>query len=205
MNVIRSFIAISLSPEIYQNLEGVLRELKSRLPGAAVRWVPAKNIHLTLKFLGDVSVANVDMLTKMLQTEASRHQPFEISVGGLGAFPTTHRPRVVWVGLQAPAELISLQRGVDVETARLGYASEDRPFSPHLTLGRVSRNASPEEIRQLSEVLEHYKVGFLGAARVQSVHLYRSDLQPSGAVYTRMFAASIATTTAEDEDATGRK
>jgi 2'-5' RNA ligase len=192
MNVIRSFIAISLSPEIYHNLEGALSELKRLSPGVAVRWAPVKNIHLTLKFLGDVSVTNVDILTKMLQAEVARHPSFEISVGELGAFPSTRRPRVVWAGVQAPAELLSLQRGVDLETARLGYPSEDRPFSPHLTLGRVSRNARPAEIHQLSETLERSKVGFLGAVRVQAVHLYRSDLQPNGAVYTRLFTAPLA-------------
>ncbi len=197
MNVIRSFIAISLSVEIYQNLEGVLGELKKRLPGTAVRWVPAKNIHLTIKFLGDVSAANVDILEKILQAEAARHQPFEISVGELGAFPSARRPRVVWVGVQAPAELIALQRGVEAEMIRLGYPPDERPFSPHLTLGRVSRNARPDEIRALSEILGQYKVGFLGATRAQSVNLYRSDLQPSGAVYTRLFAAALASATGQ--------
>ena len=192
MNVIRAFIAISLSDEIHHGLEQVLQDLKSRLSGGAVRWVPAKNIHLTIKFLGEVSVASLDMLTTMLQTEAARHLLFEFSVGGLGAFPSPHRPRVVWVGVEAPAELAGLQRGVEAEMARLGYAPEERPFSPHLTIGRVTRNASQDELRQLSSVLETYKVGFLGVTRVQAIHLFRSDLQPSGAIYTRLHSAALA-------------
>lgn len=192
MNVIRAFIAISLSEEIHLGLEQVLRDLKSRLPDGAVRWAPGKNIHLTIKFLGDVSLAGLDLLTTMLQTEASRHSQFDFSVGGLGAFPTPRRPRVVWVGVEAPAELASLHRGVEAEMARLGYAPEERPFSPHLTLGRVTRNADPGELHQLSAVLDTYKVGFLGVTRVQAIHLFRSDLQPSGAIYTRLHSAPLA-------------
>lgn len=191
MNVIRAFIAINLSEEVHQGLEQVLHDLKSRLPGGAVRWVPGKNIHLTIKFLGDVSLASLEMLTTMLQTEAARHPQFEFSVGGLGAFPTPHRPRVIWVGIEAPAELASLQRGVETEMARLGYAPEERPFSPHLTLGRVTRNVDPGELRRLSDVLETYKVGFLGVTRVDAIHLYRSDLQSSGAVYTRLHSTPL--------------
>ena len=191
MSVIRAFIAISLSDEIYQKLDQVLAALKKQLPGKSVRWVPATNIHLTLKFLGDVSISSQEQLTKALQAEVSRHPPFELSVGELGVFPTLRRPHVVWVGIEAPPELAALQRGVEAEMARLGYAPEQRPFSPHLTLGRVGRNADSEEIRRISEVLGKHKVGFLGAFRVHSVYLYRSDLQPGGSVYTRLFTANL--------------
>ena len=191
MNVVRAFIAINLSPEIHQNLEEVVRHLKESLPGAPVRWVAVKNIHLTLKFLGDVSIANLEILTKILRSEASHHVPFEFSVGGLGAFPSIRRPRVVWVGVEAPTEVHALQHNIEAETQRLGYAREDREFSPHLTLGRVSRNATPKDVQRISEAVGSYKVGFLGAARVQTVNLYRSDLQPSGAVYTQLFSAPL--------------
>jgi 2'-5' RNA ligase len=191
MSVIRAFIALELSAEIQKRLEGISAQLKERLEGAPVRWVPIENIHLTLKFLGDVSLANIDMLEKILIAVSSMHRAFEISAGGLGAFPKIQNPRVIWVGLEAPAELPSLQHAIDLETARLGYAREDRPFSPHLTLGRVSRNASAGDIRKIAEVLGGFKVGFLGVACVEAVHLFRSDLNPGGAVYTRLFTAPL--------------
>ena len=192
MGVIRAFIAISLSPEVYQHLDQLLAGLKSDLPGGSIRWVPAKNIHLTIKFLGEVSISSQELLGRSLQAEASRHPSFEISVGGLGVFPSLRRPHVIWVGVEAPLELAALQHAVEAEMARLGYAPEERPFSPHLTLGRVARNASLDETRRISDVLGKSKVGFLGAFRVQSVYLYRSDLQPGGSVYTRLFTASLA-------------
>lgn len=191
LSVIRAFVAIEMSPEIRRSLESVAAELKQRLKGVPVRWVPVENIHLTLKFLGDVSVNNIEVLKKILAREAARHSSFEISVGELGAFPSSRRPRVLWVKVEAPPALANLQAGIENETARLGYPREERPFSPHLTLGRVARHAGSEDIRRIGETLEAYKVGFLGAAPVRLVNLYRSDLSPGGAVYTCLFNAPL--------------
>lgn len=191
MSVIRAFVAIELSEEIHQRLDEVIARFKKQLPDVPIRWVPAQNIHLTLKFLGEVSLTNLDMLTSLLQTEIGAHHPFEISVGGAGAFPTPRRARVLWVGVEAPPELAAVQSGILSAVERLGYAGEDRPFSPHLTLGRVSRNAGTQDLRQISQALEATKVSFLGAVCVRQVHLFRSDLRPTGAVYTRIFSAPL--------------
>lgn len=191
MSVIRAFIAIELTAEIQNRLDEVTTAFKKQLNGVPVRWVPASNIHLTLKFLGDVSVANVKILTDILRTEVAGHRPFEVSVGGAGAFPNNRRPRVIWVGVEAPSELTMVQSGVEAAMERLGYAREDRPFSPHLTVGRISRNANSDDTRLISKVLETCRVGFLGAACIQEICLFRSDLQPTGAVYTRIFDAVL--------------
>jgi 2'-5' RNA ligase len=119
------------------------------------------------------------------------HPEFQISVGGIGAYPKIRRPRVIWIGVEAPSELIHLQRSIEAQTARLGYAKDRRSFSPHLTLGRVSRNATPREVRQIGNVLAETKIGFLGVTPVKEVHLYRSDLKPGGAVYTRLFTTPL--------------
>ncbi len=87
MSVIRAFIAVDLSSEIRQGLDEVMAGFKRQLDGMPIRWVPASNIHLTLKFLGDVSIATLEMLTKILKAEVASHHPFEISVGGSGAYP----------------------------------------------------------------------------------------------------------------------
>ena len=195
MSVIRAFIAINISPEIKQRLTVLSDDLQRSLRGVPLRWVPVENIHLTLKFLGDVSEANLDLLKKLLKSESAAHPVFELSAGELGAFPSIRRPRVIWVNIQAPSELAALQRGIDIETSRMGYAREDRPFSPHLTLGRVSRNADADDHHRISEVLGAFKVGFIGAANVRQVHLYRSDLQPSGAIYTLIYSANLGVTT----------
>lgn len=191
MAVIRAFLAIDLSEDIQHRLDGIIHNYKMQLPNISIRWVPASNIHLTLKFLGDVSVSNLNILTDMLQTEISVHHQFEISVGSSGAFPNFRHPRIIWVGVEAPLELSAIQNGIETTTSRLGYAREERPFSPHLTIGRVSRNASSQDVKVISKVLEGTKVGFLGATCVEKIHLYRSDLQQSGTVYTRLFSSYL--------------
>jgi 2'-5' RNA ligase len=191
MSVIRAFIAITLSEEVYQGLEQVIAGLKEKLSGVPLRWVPARNIHLTIKFLGNVSMTNLEMLKKAIHTEAGQHAAFEMSVGRFGAFPSLQRPRVLWVGVEASKSLQLTQLGIENVTSRLGYPREDRPFSPHLTLARVSRNASPQDIKAISQAISNYEVGFLGAFRVEEIHLYRSDLMRGGAVYTRLFSVRL--------------
>ena len=191
MSVIRAFIAIDLSAEIQQRLDEVTHNYKNQLANIPIRWVPAVNIHLTLKFLGDVSLSNLNMLMDMIQAEVSSHHQFDISVGGSGAFPNNRQPRIIWVGVEAPAELAAIQNGIEGTTGRLGYTREERAFSPHLTLGRVSRNATSQDVKLISKTLDTARIGFLGATCVEKVHLYRSDLQPTGAVYTQIFSSSL--------------
>jgi 2'-5' RNA ligase len=191
MSVIRAFIAIDLPKEIQECLEIIASQLKNQVGDVPVRWVNPLNIHLTLKFLGEVSLNNLEVLKESIRGEAVQHPPMHFSVGRVGAFPKIRNPRVIWIGVEAPLEMIALQRGIDMQTARIGYAPDDRPFSPHLTLGRVSHSAKAPEIRKIGEVLAASKIGFLGVGRVNAVHLYRSDLKPEGAVYTRLFSAPL--------------
>jgi RNA 2',3'-cyclic 3'-phosphodiesterase len=190
MNAIRSFIAVELPKPIQQQLEEIINHLKSPRT-LAVRWVPAHNIHLTIKFLGDVSPNNMAMLMDKLKSEVSRQPAFTITIGGIDAYPTPKRPRVVWIGIDAPPKLAELVRLVESETAKLGYASEDRPFSPHLTLGRVSQNATPEQVRQVAEVLAGFEVGELGKADVNEVVLFKSELRPSGSEYAPLLRVPL--------------
>ncbi len=191
MSVIRAFIAVNLSSEILEGIEQISFDLKDRMKDAPIRWVPVQNIHLTLKFLGNVSTANLEILKDILGKVVSSHSECDVSVGGIGAFPKTHNPRVLWVGMEVSQELVTLQYNIEIETARLGYSREHRPFSPHLTFGRVSRNASAQDVHAIAEVLDNYKVGFLGATRLKTVYLYRSDLKPDGAVYTPIYSANL--------------
>jgi RNA 2',3'-cyclic 3'-phosphodiesterase len=194
MEAIRAFIAIELPSEVRHQLDEVEKQIQVRAGEGsrkAVRWVPANNMHLTLKFLGEVSSGSIPDLARILQNAANRHSRFTITVGGLGAFPNLHRPRVIWVGTEAPAELFTLQKEIDAETRHLGYPSDERAFSPHLTLGRISQNAHPEEVSQVARVLTAMTIGELGKIQVDTLHLFRSDLRPSGAVYSSLHAFSF--------------
>jgi RNA 2',3'-cyclic 3'-phosphodiesterase len=191
MSLLRAFIAVEIPLEIHQAIEKQTVSIRAALNPALVRWVPAVNVHLTLKFLGDVSPANVELLKQMLSVEVCQHKPFELEFGGLGAFPNPKRPRVIWIGIQAPAGLEALQHGIEAATATLGYPAEERPFSPHLTIGRVKQNVSAADMQKIRAALEGTRIGSLGRNTVNAVHLFKSDLKPSGAVYTRLFSAPL--------------
>jgi len=193
MTLLRAFIAIEIPLPIRQAIFSQTESLRGALGPALVRWAPIDNMHLTLKFLGDISPANVDMLSQMLTAETTGCAPFSMQIGGLGSFPNSRRARVIWVGIQAPAALDSLQRGIDSASARLGYESEERPFSPHLTVGRVKQQVSASDQHIIRAALERAQVGALGAAEIAAVHLFKSDLKPNGAVYTRLFSAPLKT------------
>ncbi len=175
MPVLRAFIAIDLPEELINRLRDVSNELSEQFAGDPIRWVAAENMHITLKFFGDVSSSNIQRINDIVSAEASFIKPFEISIGDFGVFPNLTKPRVIWTGVQGSDELFNFQRRVDLETARLGYASDKRPFFPHITLGRVSRNSGISEIRKISDTLRKQKLGFLGAARIHEVIVYNTD------------------------------
>jgi len=189
--MLRSFIAIELPREIQEAIARSTAGLQKALPKPLVRWVVQQNVHLTLKFLGDVSPTNLDMLAQALKVEAAQHERFSFSVGGLGAFPNTRRSRVVWIGLDAPPGLAMLQRCVEGVATRLGYPVEERPFSPHLTLGRVGQSVSAEEHAIIRRELEACKVGQLGCVDVEALHIFKSDLRPNGSIYTQLYALPL--------------
>jgi len=192
MSLLRVFIAIEIPETLQEAIYQQTAPLSKAIDSTLVRWVPPANLHLTLKFLGDVSDTNLQFLNQMLKAEAGHHRPFSIQIGGLGSFPTPKRPRVIWVGVQAPAELESLWRGIEAATTRLGYQSEERSFSPHLTIGRVRQNISAADLQQLRFAMQATPLGAIGMAQVTAIHLFKSDLQPTGSVYTRLFSANLA-------------
>ncbi|MGZ9235405.1 MAG: RNA 2',3'-cyclic phosphodiesterase [Anaerolineales bacterium] len=190
MSLLRAFIAVEIPLELRKAVCEATAPLQKGI-GSAVRWVPMENMHLTLKFLGDVSAANVEMLSQMLRAEVELIHCFDLHLSGLGSFPNLKRPRVLYIGIQAPATLEALQRGIDSDSRRLGYESEERGFSPHLTIGRVKQTVTATEQQIIRRALEETRIDSLGTARVDSVHLYKSDLRPSGSVYTRLYSAPL--------------
>lgn len=190
MSMLRLFIAVEIPAELQQKVYKETAKLRSEL-GSLVRWVAVENMHLTLRFLGDVSPSNVEFLMQMLRNEAEAVPCFNIQLTGLGSFPNLRRPRVIYIGIQAPAALDTLQRAIESATRRLGYESEERPFSAHLTLGRVKQNATASDQQKIRRALESTRVDLLARARVDSVHLFKSDLKPSGSVYTRLYSAPL--------------
>ncbi|MDI7277312.1 MAG: RNA 2',3'-cyclic phosphodiesterase, partial [Anaerolineae bacterium] len=143
---VRTFVAIELDVD----LRTTLGELQGRLRRAPLarlgRWVAPEGIHLTLKFLGNVPAGRVPELGEALRRACARIAPFEIAIAGLGCFPSYQRPRVLWVGVEEPTgSLERLYSAVERELERVGFRPEGRPFTPHLTLARVSDHAAHRE------------------------------------------------------------
>jgi 2'-5' RNA ligase len=186
MEKVRSFIAIDLSKDIHDRLSQVLDRLRNEIHQNWVRWVKVENIHLTLKFLGDVPASNIQTIRKLLAAVLIAHPKFTLQVGHLGAFPDSRNPRVIWVGVEAPPLLSEIVGELESRLMDLGYPQEKRTFSPHLTLGRVSKNTRRNEIKKIGRVIQFSQIGAIGSEQVEAVHLYKSDLRSSGAVYSKI-------------------
>lgn len=178
---IRIFVAIEI-PEHIKNGLGVLIESLSVSSGdARIRWVKPESIHLTLKFIGDLSPESVSKVTKNLGTIVIKRSRFDITVGGVGCFPNWHKPRVVWVGVsENSGELTSLQKEIDLVLEPLGIMPETRPYHAHLTVGRV-KNAG-----DISKRYSEMEIGTIGHMQVDEFCLIRSELRSDGAVHTNL-------------------
>lgn len=183
--MIRSFIAIDLPPRVQAVLDGFEKEL--RKADAAVAWIRPDRIHLTLKFLGNVDPERIPAIQEALASVSRTMQPFRLQAAGCGAFPSIKQMRVVWVGLRGDdGRLGELKRQVEAATVPLGFESEDRPFKPHLTLGRVKGR---QRLSVLQEILMANQSFEAEAFDVTEVVLYKSELRPDGARYTPLFRA----------------
>lgn len=181
MHTIRSFIAIPLSPEVQRNARRLLRDLRQDKDG--IKWVPEENLHLTLKFLGDVVDRDVPRVCQAIRRATETIEPFELEFAGTGGFPTADRPRVIWAGVQRGGEeLIRLVSVLEKELADLGFKPEPRDYRPHLTLGRVrsgSRAASAEVVERVGR----HESRSLGVMAAEQLRLYASYLDKSGPTY----------------------
>ena len=191
MNQIRTFIALDFPLSILDPIEQQTKRLRQTLGNEVIRWVLTHNMHLTLKFLGNVPVSHLEFLKQMLAQATDSITQFDLQIGGIGSFPNSNRPRVLWVGIHAPAALSNLQKAIEEGAKRLGYEKEERPFSPHLTLGRVRQGLDGKDLQKISNALSSIQLGKIGIARVDSVHIYKSDLNSEGSVYTKLFSTPL--------------
>ncbi len=185
--IIRTFIAIKLDETLLIALKRVQDKFKRQMPPGTVRWVAPEGIHLTLKFLGDTPRARLPEIAAGLARAIAGFAPFEFSVEGRGCFPNFRRPRVIWVAVRDKSQnLMRLNAAVEREIAPLGWPTEDRGFSPHLTLGRVTRDADRRAEEAIGQAVEKSVVEQIGRQRVSAISLIQSDLRPSGAVYSTL-------------------
>jgi RNA 2',3'-cyclic 3'-phosphodiesterase len=189
---VRLFVALAIPEPVRRNLAGLLEELRGIAPQASAkrpRWVRPENLHITLKFIGQLPEGQLADMRNALATVRSP-SPVEINLRGLGFFPNEKRPRVFWAGLQASVALPALALDVDRATATQGVALETREFTPHLTLARFEPPGIGEELR--AGIRENADRAF-GSFRSAEFLLIESKTKPSGAEYTRLASFPFAT------------
>jgi 2'-5' RNA ligase len=184
---IRTFIAFKIPEHVLSAIGKIQEALKSHKFN--IKWVRPDSIHLTLKFLGNIDPATVEQIEGVLRDTVKPYVPFSIQAKGLGVFPGLKRPRVIWIGITGQIDrLIGLQQNLDKDLSAIGFSRDKRPFKGHLTLGRAKGGIDANRLRS---VLTRYNEFEAEPFTVGPLILYKSDLHPTGAVYTELFHVAL--------------
>jgi len=184
----RAFIAIEISEEIRSALAQIQSHLK--YAGGDVKWVEPHNIHLTLKFLGEISEEKSEKIKSILDEIGKATNPFEITIKDIGAFPKIEYPRVIWVGLDKGAnESRVLAEKIDESLSKIGFQKETRPFASHLTIGRVRSSKNKEALKE--KIFSSPQSTVHSPQLISSVILFKSTLTPKGPIYTKLHEARL--------------
>lgn len=187
----RAFIAIRLNENLHKELESLQAKLKAA--DADVKWVKPENIHLTLKFLGNITDEQIEKVKNTVKKIASDFKTYQIHLAEIGAFPKISYPRVIWAGMDEGADKTgNIYQSIEEELSKKRFEKEKRPFSPHLTLGRVR---SAKNRQRLIKTIEKEK-NFSSSSKllVEDIVLFKSTLTPKGSIYEPIFKGSLVKT-----------
>jgi 2'-5' RNA ligase len=185
---IRSFLAFELSAEMRSTVNGVYENVRnSRLE---VRWVRPQGIHITVVFMGDVREEDIAPIGNEVSKVCSEFAPFQASLKGMGCFPNSRNPRVIWIGLEGEIERMSnFREDLQRRLVPFGVKAEKRGFNPHLTLGRFKKPSRDES--ELGELIHKHKDLTSPGCSLHELVLFKSDLKPGGAIYTKMLSCPL--------------
>jgi 2'-5' RNA ligase len=182
---LRTFIAIELTNELHEELRILQQELKKSEIDA--KWVSPENIHLTLKFLGNIDLNQAEQIKNILNEISKQSKPFYLNLSGIGVFPKLDHPRVLWVGVnEGKNESIEIAKKLEDDLEKIGFQKENRPFSPHLTLARIRSSKNKDKLKELAE-----QTSFTSNNKVyvNKLTLFKSTLTPKGSVYSILHQA----------------
>lgn len=188
MSEVRLFLAIEIPPDIVRNVESLQGRLARVMEG--VRWTAPRKLHITLKFIGDLPDEQVEEVIEFMEIVAEKHEAFDLQISGVGQFPGSGTPSVLWVGCgeKEGRELLSLQEDLDHAMNEVGVSTEDREYVPHVTIGRVDDNA---DLGNYQEIMAGEQGNVLGSFTVREFTLFKSELHPSGARYDALYRANL--------------
>jgi len=185
---IRTFVAIETSSAVRDWAAELIDEF--RRTGAEVKWVAPQNLHVTLKFLGDVDAGEIQQVCRAVEQAVADAAPFEFEVRGAGAFPDTRRPRTVWLGIgQGSHQIIALNERIEPPLKKLGFPKEARQFQPHLTIGRIRRGGPG--VAELGELIAEHEDLDIGRTLVGEAIVFSSQLGRSGPTYEALARAPL--------------
>ena len=188
----RLFLAVEIPDEAKEEMAGLMDRLK---PGVLelVRWTPRENVHLTLQFMGDADSSLVPKIEEQIRAAAGNSSPILLALGETGVFPHPADPKIVWIGLTGEVRrLVQLQGRLEGALRTLGFTPERRPFSPHITLGRVKRDITPKEAGDIGFGWRRVRLPPARAGvPVNEVVLYRSQLRQGGPIYEKLFGVRL--------------
>ena len=188
---VRVFVAVGISADARQQLIDAVDRIRRDIP-QGIQWANPDGMHLTLKFLGNIPSADVEPLLDCVQPVASSATPFPLHLAGLGMFPNRRKPRVLWAGVDGDLDALSrLQQATEDAITALGYPPEQRPFRPHITLGRPRRSVSDAQLSRIGAVVSALDQPSPVGWQVEAVDLMQSELHPSGARYTVLGSATL--------------
>lgn len=180
----RCFIAVPLDNELRKNVKEIQKKFK--MLENSLKFVKSENLHITVKFLGNVNKTQIERIKQNVRVALKNISPFQIEICRIGVFPSTEYVRVIWLGVENGREdFIKLMKSVDEKLGTLGFKKE-KEYVPHLTLARV-KNVRVDEKEKVKKLIEELKNVRIGCMKVSTLVLYRSELLPSGPVYTELF------------------
>jgi RNA 2',3'-cyclic 3'-phosphodiesterase len=186
-DTIRTFIAFKLPKNIISSISEIQNRFKSYAFKA--RWVNLGNIHLTLKFLGDINYTDIEKVSEAIIDAVNSHTPVSLAVKGASVFPGIKRPRVIWVGLTGEIEkLVGIQNDIEKNLEKLGFPREKRPFRGHLTLGRIKGKINPKKLLDVIKKFEKFESKLFIADKI---FLFKSDLKSTSSVYTELMGKRL--------------
>ena len=177
MSQLRAFLAIDVDEDLKAKMYRIIKEFKQI--DANIKYVDLENLHLTLKFFGDIDTEGIDLLSSKIESVVSHFDEFPIKIKGCGAFPNTNRIKVIWLGIEEDEIIKKLHDELDKEFVKLGF-DKDKRFSSHLTIGRM-RNAKGKD--KVKSAIEEFSEIEIGEMAVDRITLKKSTLTPQGPIY----------------------
>ena len=189
-NTIRSFLAVEIP---LSNKEKILKLINSFIEksDSLIKWVSKDNLYITLKFIGELNTDHISTIQKSLTERLSSVPAFDMHINGLGVFPNSRKPRIFWLGFDQNKNLERIVSSIENCAVNLGYEANDKPFSPHLTIGRARRDISSGDLIAFTKNFQDHKLEVIPDFKVSHVTLFKSELTREGPLYSQLFRVSL--------------